>query len=110
MDRVEGFFDHEPAPTAEEVTGAFWLARHGDQHAAAEYLLDRGADINWIGYDQLTPLDAIQRSEADDLAAWLTERGSQERRPGPLHIGDPLRRPSGHPQLRTTRPRPPGGR
>ena len=75
MDRVEGYFVGE-VPPPEEVTQAFWLACHGSQQPAADFLLRRGADINWIGYDQLTPLDAARRSGANELVAWLFHRGA----------------------------------
>ncbi|MEX2112227.1 MAG: ankyrin repeat domain-containing protein [Pirellulales bacterium] len=61
----------------DEVTHAFWCACHGGQQPAAEYLLNRGADINWIGYDQLTPLDAARRTGANELVAWLFHRGAK---------------------------------
>jgi hypothetical protein len=77
MDRVAAAIAGQPAPTADEVTGAFWCACHGGQRAAAEYLLARGADMNWIGYDDRTALDAARRSEADALAEWLAERGAK---------------------------------
>jgi hypothetical protein len=53
-----------------------WAACHGGHRETAEYLLDAGADVNWVGYDELTPLGA-ERSEADDLAAWLRTRGAR---------------------------------
>ena len=37
----------------------------------------RGADINWIGYDDLTPLDNARRSGADNLAEWVEARGGK---------------------------------
>jgi len=37
-------------------------ACHGGQQQTTEYLLDRSGDLNWIGYDKLTPLDAARRS------------------------------------------------
>jgi uncharacterized protein len=78
MDRVASHFeDASSPPPAEEITKAFWLACHGGQREAAEYLLDRGADINWIGYDGLTPLGAARRSEASDVADWLAGRGAK---------------------------------
>lgn len=43
----------------------------------AEFLLGHGADLNWIGWDELTPLDAAVRSEATDLVAWLRRRGGR---------------------------------
>lgn len=77
MDRVEQHFTGEPSPTPDDVTGAFWCACHGGQRAAAEHLLQRGADLNWIGYDNLTPLDAARRSGANELVAWLFHQGAK---------------------------------
>jgi uncharacterized protein len=64
-----------PPPTPEEITNAFWCACHGGQRQTAEYLFDHGADINWIGHDDLTPIDAAARSGADQLVDWLRTRG-----------------------------------
>jgi hypothetical protein len=61
------------------VTEAFWQACHGDQREAAEFLVDRGADLNWVGYDNLTPDNA--RSGADDLATCLRSRRQVGRQP-----------------------------
>jgi ankyrin repeat protein len=74
MDRV----DRQVAAGAsgDEITRAFWCACHGGQREAAEYLLARGANVNWIGYDNLTPLDAAVRSEAPELAEWLRSVGA----------------------------------
>jgi ankyrin repeat protein len=77
MDRVEGYFAEAPAPTPEDITTAFWCACHGGQREAAEYLLDRGAELHWVGYDGLTPLDAARRSEAEAVASWLETRGAR---------------------------------
>jgi hypothetical protein len=52
-------------------------AAHGGQRAASEFLINRGPDLNWIGFDQLTALDAAQRSGATTLAAWLRENGGK---------------------------------
>lgn len=71
MDRVQEYFTAAQPPTREEITNAFWSACHGGQLATAEYLLGRGADLNWVGYDRLTPLDAATRSGADELVEWL---------------------------------------
>ena len=55
LDRLEAFFAGA-APTADEVNRAFWGACHGGQRACAEYLLDRGADIDWVPpWEPLTP-------------------------------------------------------
>ena len=77
MDRLEACFAADPPPGADEVTHAFWCACHGGQRAAAEYLLARGADINWVGYDELTPFDAARRSGANALVGWLHGQGGR---------------------------------
>lgn len=89
LDRVEGHFAGallEPTsprgPQADdappdEVTHAFWCACHGGQQVTAEYLLNRGADINWVGYDNLTPLGAARRAGATELVSWLMQRGGR---------------------------------
>lgn len=76
LPRVRQFLDKD-APTTEDITHAFWGACHGGQADTASTLLTAGADINWIGWDDLTPLDAARRSDAPDhLITWLQERGA----------------------------------
>jgi hypothetical protein len=75
LDRVQIHLTHDN-PTPQDLTAAFWMACHGGQQAAAELLLDHGAELNWIGYDHLTPLDAAIRSDATALADWLRRRGA----------------------------------
>jgi hypothetical protein len=78
MDRVEGCFLGEPQPQPDEVSRAFWGACHGGQRQAAEYLFDRGADLNWTPpWEELTPLDAAVRSGAGELVEWLRGRGAE---------------------------------
>ena len=91
MDRVvAAFAEGAPPPSAEQVTWALWSACHGGRRAAAEYLIDRGADVDWVGWDDLTPLDVALKaadnpenpdgpaaSEAADLVAWLRSRGAR---------------------------------
>jgi hypothetical protein len=77
MGHVEHEFAGASPPAAEEITNAFWCACHGGQRAVAEYLLERGAELNWVGHDDHTPLDAARRSEALELAAWLVEQGAK---------------------------------
>jgi uncharacterized protein len=80
MDRLEASFSGSP-PSPEEINAAFWGACHGGQPEAAKYLLDRGAELNWIPpWEELTPLDAAQRSEAGDLVKWLRARGAKPAR------------------------------
>jgi uncharacterized protein len=77
LDRVEAFFAGDERPDPEGITEAFWSACHGGQRGTAEFLLDRGADLNWVGYDELTPIDAARRERADDtLVVWLEEHGA----------------------------------
>jgi hypothetical protein len=65
------------APSRQEITSSFWGACHGGQPETAAYLLEAGADINWVGFDNLTPLDAAQRTGADDLVEWLRGRSAK---------------------------------
>lgn len=71
MDRVEDAFRKSPAPSPDQITNAFWCACHGGQRQTAEYLLQRGADANWIGHNGLTPLEAAKRSGATGIVDWL---------------------------------------
>jgi hypothetical protein len=75
VDRVRAHLAGDPA--REDVTSAFWMACHGGRQDTAELLLDHGADLNWVGYDGLTPLDAAMRSNATDLADRLRRRGAR---------------------------------
>lgn len=78
IDRLEKAFANAPMPTPNEIERAFWGACHGGQLRAAEYLLDRGADVNWIPpWEDMTPLDAARRSEAHELVAWLRRHGAR---------------------------------
>jgi len=86
MDRVEGFFRTE-SPAPDEITNAFWCACHGGQRGAAEYLLLRGADLNWVGYDGLTPIGAAKRSGADELVEWLADQNVRALREAMLKEG-----------------------
>ena len=77
MDRLEAYFAGEQ-PTSDEVTRAFWGACHGGQQSSAEYLLARGANMNWIpGWEKMTPLDAARRSKADEVVEWLRGVGAK---------------------------------
>ncbi len=77
MARVEERFARDPKPAPDDVTSAFWCACHGGQGVAAAYLLERGADLNWVGYNELSPLDAARRSRAGELVEWLQARGAR---------------------------------
>lgn len=77
IDRVEGHLAATP-PTQEEINRAFWGACHGGQQHCANYLLERGAALNWLPpWEDLTPLDAARRSGATELVRWLRDRGAK---------------------------------
>ena len=83
MDRVQEYFAGPVPPAQAEVTMAFWQACHGGQLVAAQFLLARGANINWLpDWSPKTPLDIAQvsnpgRPPADDLVRWLREQGAK---------------------------------
>lgn len=89
MDLIEAYFAGAPlserypwgarcSSPPDKITVAFWCACHGGQRSSAEYLLDRGAELNWISvWDGLTPLDAAQRSSAANLVEWLRSQGAK---------------------------------
>ncbi|MGH7505253.1 MAG: ankyrin repeat domain-containing protein [Longimicrobiales bacterium] len=64
-------------PAVAEINRAFWLACHGGQRATVEYLLERGAAIDWLPpWEQATPLEAARRNGFDQLADWLESQGA----------------------------------
>ena len=71
VDRVRELCAAEPPPARETITNAFWHACRGGQQVTASYLLDRGADVNWVGHDRKTPYDAALDSGDDNLIQWL---------------------------------------
>jgi ankyrin repeat protein len=79
LDQVKSSFESGTVPAPDEVTKSFWHACHGGQQNTAEFLLTRGADINWIGWDHLTPLGAATRSGNAELLTWLRSRGARLR-------------------------------
>ena len=48
MECVERHFVGRATPPPEEVSAAFWRACHGGQQRNARYLLNRGADADWV--------------------------------------------------------------
>jgi ankyrin repeat protein len=78
MDHLQGAFDSSAPPPPEVINHAFWYACHGGQREAAEFLLDRGADINWIpGWERKTPLDAASRHGFGEVVEWLRGIGGK---------------------------------
>jgi ankyrin repeat protein len=67
-------------PPAQDVSQAFWHACTGGQRRAAEYLLSRGADLNWEpDYAHGTPLDAAsgRSTQQENVITWLRELGAR---------------------------------
>jgi uncharacterized protein len=77
LDLVEEYCERQPPPDADEITNAFWHACRGGNLQTAEYLLGRGAELNWIGYDRKTPLQVAHESAAKDLITWLRSQGAE---------------------------------
>jgi uncharacterized protein len=76
--RIRPLFGGAEPPAADEVTAAFWGACHGGQLATARYLLDRGADLDWVSaWDSTTGLDAARRSKATEVVDWLLAQGAR---------------------------------
>jgi hypothetical protein len=77
-ERLEELLGDEPDP--EDVSEAFWHACSGAQRRTAEYLLGRGADINFEpGYAHGTPLDAagMDGTRRGNVVSWLQELGAR---------------------------------
>ncbi|MGW5865164.1 ankyrin repeat domain-containing protein [Streptomyces sp. NPDC055239] len=79
FDQVEGHLADPDSPTESEITSAFWGACQGGQLPTAQRLMQEGADVNWIGYDRMTPLDVARSQDADDVVRWLLARGAKGR-------------------------------
>ncbi|MFF1695817.1 ankyrin repeat domain-containing protein [Streptomyces sp. NPDC058257] len=79
LDQVEVFLAAPDSPTGAEITSAFWGACQGSQLPAAQRLMREGADVNWIGYDHMTPLDIARSQNADDVVRWLLDQGAKGR-------------------------------
>jgi uncharacterized protein len=59
---------------------AFWHACAAGQRRAAEYLLSRGAELNWEpDYARGTPLDAASGlgTQQENVLTWLRELGAR---------------------------------
>lgn len=67
-------------PSPEAVSQAFWHACSGGQRRAAEYLLARGADLDWVpDYAEGTPLDAATGlgTRRENVITWLRQLGAR---------------------------------
>jgi hypothetical protein len=78
LGRLEAILGDDPP--AAEVSRAFWYACMAGQRRAAEYLLSRGADLNWEpDYAHGTPLDAAGglSTQQENVLSWLRGLGAQ---------------------------------
>jgi len=78
LGRLEALLGSDPP--AEEVSQAFWHACTSGQRRAAEFLLSRGADLNWEpDYAHGTPLDAASGlgTRQQNVISWLRELGAR---------------------------------
>jgi uncharacterized protein len=57
--------------TRAELDNACWNACRAGELSTARQLVDRGADVDWLGHDELTSRAAGVASGRDDLIAWL---------------------------------------
>jgi len=76
---VERLVAGTPGPTKNEINDAFWQACHGGHRRAAQFLLERGADLNWIpDYAKQTPLEIASSTDTgrSNLIDWLKEQGA----------------------------------
>ena len=80
LDRLEELLGDPSATEPESVSQAFWHACAAGQRRAAELLLKRGADLNWVpDYAKGTPLDAAAGlgTRQQNVISWLREQGAQ---------------------------------
>lgn len=77
MPRLEELLAATPAPSADDVSEAFWQACHGGQRRAAERLLASGADPTATpGYSDQTPAEAAAEpgTQRENLITWLHDQ------------------------------------
>ena len=80
LDRLATYFEQGPKPAGDQITAALWHACRGGQLQTAQYLTGKGANINWVGWDKIAPLDGAQQSGNQDLVAWLRNQGAKPAR------------------------------
>jgi uncharacterized protein len=81
LGRVEQLVNEEIE--AEKISQAFWHACAAGQRRAAEYLLSRGADLDWVPpYAQETALDVASGlgTRQENVIAWLRGHGARSDR------------------------------
>jgi uncharacterized protein len=89
LDRLAELLGDQSQP--DDVSQAFWHACSAGQRRAAEYLLGRGADLNWIpDYAKGTPLDAARGggTRRDNVIGWLRDLGARSAQPTEPPVSD----------------------
>lgn len=77
IDRVRAYFENDPRGSVADASACLWGACHGGHRDVAAFLVEQGADPNWIGWDDLTAVDAAERAQAPDVVEWLRSLGAQ---------------------------------
>jgi len=77
LDRMATWFEQDHKPADDQVTAALWHACRGGQLQAAQFLIGKGANINWVGWDKIAPLDGALQSGNQELVAWLQHQGAK---------------------------------
>lgn len=81
LDRMRARFEGDSVPGAGSVTYSFWNACCAGQREAAEYLLGKGADLNWVpGWCDDSPLDGARANGHTEVVAWLESLGGVSNR------------------------------
>jgi ankyrin repeat protein len=78
LDRLSELLGDSPSP--EQLSQALWHACSGGQRRAAEYLVGRGADLNWVpDYAKGTSLDSAtgEGTQRENLIGWLRQHGAR---------------------------------
>lgn len=77
MDKIEQRFAGKIAPNQETIVYSFWNACCAGQLEPAQYLLNKGADVNWIpGWCKTSPLDGAKKTGKVALVQWLESVGA----------------------------------
>ena len=77
FNRVTRRFE-KTTPGQEAIDYAFWMACSTGQKEIVEFLLDHGANMNWLPeWENTTPLDAATNGGYAGLVTWLRDRGAQ---------------------------------
>ena len=80
LDRLEELLGGQSGTEREALSQAFWHACAAGQRRAAELLLKKGADLNWVpDYAKGTPLDAAGGlgTRQNNVISWLRDQGAQ---------------------------------